>query len=251
LPQIVNLLEKIIPKRIDEKLNHTFTFIDSPIHSTSEISALQAQKELIFFGSKVQLMLSSIPTLLITKHPTQYEQMYSSIKATEELADKFEDEISAFITRLTENELSDKTSLSVRIMQKIADDLESIADECMGLARNIDVKNQQKVWFTQDMRDDLKIMFSLLNEAYELMLDNLKSDYLETETDKPLLIEDKINQLRDSLKLKNIENLKIGVYTYLNGNYFNDFIFRCEKIGDLIIHINDSFSGFKKDYNNL
>jgi phosphate:Na+ symporter len=251
LPQIVNLLEKIIPKRINEKLNHTFTFIDSPIHSTSEISALQAQKELIFFGSKVQLMLSSIPTLLITKHPTQYEQMYSSIKATEELADKFEDEISAFITRLTENELSDKTSLSVRIMQKIADDLESIANECMGLARNIDVKNQQKVWFTQDMRDDLKIMFSLLNEAYELMLDNLKSDYLETETDKPLLIEDKINQLRDSLKLKNIENLKIGVYTYLNGNYFNDFIFRCEKIGDLIIHINDSFSGFKKDYNNL
>ena len=251
LPQIVNLLEKIIPKKSDEKLNHTFTFIDSPIHSTSEISALQAQKEVISFGSKVQLMLSTIPTLLVTKHPSQYEQMYSSIKATEELADKFDEEISTFITRLTESELSDKTSLSVRVMQKIADDLESIADECMGLARNIDVKNQQKVWFTQDMRDDLKQMFSLLNEAYELMQNNLKSDYLETKTEKPLMIEDQINQLRDSLRLKNMDNLKNGVYTYLNGNYFNDFIFRCEKIGDLIIHINDSFSGFKKDYNNL
>ena len=251
LPQIINILEKIVTKKADEKLNHTFTFFDSPIHSTSEISALQAQKEVIFFGSKVQLMLSSIPTLLVTKHPSQYEQMYATIRATEELADKFDEEISTFITRLSENELSDKTSLSVRIMQKIADDLESIADECMGLARNIDVKNQQKVWFTQEMRDDLNIMFSLLNEAYELMLNNLKSDYLETETDKPLLIEEKINQLRDSLRLKNMENLKNGVYTYLNGNYFNDFIFRCEKIGDLIIHINNSFSGFKKDYNNL
>ena len=251
LPQIINILEKIVTKKADEKLNHTFTFFDSPIHSTSEISALQAQKEVIFFGSKVQLMLSSIPTLLVTKHPSQYEQMYATIRATEELADKFDEEISTFITRLSENELSDKTSLSVRIMQKIADDLESIADECMGLARNIDVKNQQKVWFTQEMRDDLNIMFSLLNEAYELMLNNLKADYLETETDKPLIIEDKINQLRDSLRLKNMENLKNGVYTYLNGNYFNDFIFRCEKIGDLIIHINNSFSGFKKDYNNL
>ncbi|NWJ50771.1 MAG: Na/Pi cotransporter family protein [Bacteroidetes bacterium] len=251
LPQVITLLERIIPKRIDEKLNHSFTFFDSPIHSTSEISALQAQKEVIFFGSKVQLMLSTIPPLLVTKHPSQYEQMYASIRATEELADKFDEEISTFITRLSENELSDKTSLSVRIMQKIADDLESIADECMGLARNIDVKNQQKVWFTQEMRDDLNIMFSLLNEAYELMLNNLKSDYLLTETDKPLLIEEKINQLRDSLRLKNMENLKNGVYTYLNGNYFNDFIFRCEKIGDLIIHINNSFSGFKKDYNNL
>lgn len=251
LPQIIHLLEKIIPKKADEKLNHTFTFFDSPIHSTSEISALQAQKEVIFFGSKIQLMLSVLPTLLITKHPSQYEQMYASIKATEELADKFDGEISTFITRLSENELSDKTSLSVRTMQKIADDIESIADECMGLARNIDVKNQQKVWFTQEMRDDLNIMFSLLNEAYELMLNNLKIDYLETETEKPLLIEDQINQLRDSLRLKNMENLKNGVYTYLNGNYFNDFIFRCEKIGDIIIHINDSFSGFKKDYNNL
>jgi len=251
LPQVIILLERIIPKRIDEKLNHSFTFFDSPIHSTSEISALQAQKEVIFFGSKVQLMLSTIPPLLVTKHPSQYEQMYASIRATEELADKFDEEISTFITRLSENELSDKTSLSVRIMQKIADDLESIADECMGLARNIDVKNQQKVWFTQEMRDDLNIMFSLLNEAYELMLNNLKSDYLLTETDKPLLIEEKINQLRDSLRLKNMENLKNGIYTYLNGNYFNDFIFRCEKIGDLIIHINNSFSGFKKDYNNL
>jgi phosphate:Na+ symporter len=251
LPQVITLLEKIIPKRADEKLSHTFTFFDSPIHSTSEISALQAQKEVMFFGSKVQLMLSAIPTLLVTKHPSQYEQMYANIRATEELADKFDEEISTFITRLSENELSDKTSLSVRIMQKIADDLESIADECMGLARNIDVKNQQKVWFTQEMRDDLNIMFSLLNEAYELMLNNLKADYLETETDKPLVIEEKINQLRDSLRLKNMENLKNGVYTYLNGNYFNDFIFRCEKIGDLIIHINNSFSGFKKDYNNL
>lgn len=251
LPQIIHLLEKIIPKKTDEKLSHTFTFFDSPIHSTSEISALQAQKEVIFFGSKIQLMLSVLPTLLVTKHPSQYEQMYASIKATEELADKFDGEISTFITRLSENELSDKTSLSVRTMQKIADDIESIADECMGLARNIDVKNQQKVWFTQEMRDDLNIMFSLLNEAYELMLNNLKIDYLETETEKPLLIEDQINQLRDSLRLKNMENLKNGAYTYLNGNYFNDFIFRCEKIGDIIIHINDSFSGFKKDYNNL
>ncbi len=251
IPPIINLLERIIPKRVDEKLNHTFTFIDTPINSTSEISALQAQQEVIIFGRKVQFMLSTIPTLLVTKHPSQYEQMYSSIKATEELADKFDGEISTFITRLSESELSDKTSLSVRVTQKIADDLESIADECMGLAKSIDVKNQQKVWFTQDMRDDLSIMFSLLNEAYELMQNNLKSDYLETETDKPLLVEDKINHLRDSLKLKNMENLKNGVYTYLNGNYFNDFTFRCEKIGDLIIHINDSLSGYKKDYKNL
>ena len=70
--------------------------------------------------------------LLREKDQAQYDHLYTTIKKTEDLADKFEVEISNFITRLSENELSDRTSLSVRIMQKIADDLESIADECTG-----------------------------------------------------------------------------------------------------------------------
>lgn len=40
-------------------------------------------------------------------------------------------------------------------------------------------------------------------------------------------------------------------HQHMNDNYFNDFVFCCEKIGDLICNINDSFLGYKKDYNHL
>jgi phosphate:Na+ symporter len=251
IPSITKLLERIIPLKREEKTQHTFTYFDSPIHSTSELSALQAHKEIVLFATNVQYMISSLPLLLREKNQSQYDQLYDSIKRTEDLADKFEVEISTFITRLSENELSDRTSLSVRIMQKIADDLESIADECMGLSRSIDVKNQQKVWFNQDMRDDLNQMFLLLSSAFVLLLENLRNEYLHANIEKPLLIENQINDLRDNLRLKNIDNLNKGDYLHLNGNYFNDFVYRCEKIGDLICNINDSFSAYKKDYNHL
>jgi phosphate:Na+ symporter len=245
------LLERIIPLKKEEKLQHTFTFIDAPIHSTSELSALQAHKEIVLFATNVQFMISSLPILLKEKDQSQYDQLFETIKKTEDLADKFEVEITNFITRLSEHELSDRTSLSVRIMQKIADDLESIADECMGLARSIDVKNQQKVWFNQDMRDDLNQMFRLLSHAFIVLLENLRKEYLKADTEKPLLIEKQINEMRDHLRLKNIDNLNKGDYMHLNGNFFNDFVFRSEKIGDLICNINDTLTGYIDDYHHL
>jgi phosphate:Na+ symporter len=251
VPSITKLLERIIPIKKEEKHQHSFTYFDAPIHSTSELSALQAHKEIVLFATNVQLMISSLPILLREKDQAQYDHLYTTIKKTEDLADKFEVEISNFITRLSENELSDRTSLSVRIMQKIADDLESIADECMGLSRSIDIKNQQKVWFNQDMRDDLNQMFLLLSHAYMLLLENLRNEYLKADIEKPAIIEKQINELRDSLRLKNIDNLSNGNYMHLNGNFFNDFVFRCEKIGDLICNINNSLSGYKNDYNHL
>ena len=251
VPSITKLLERIIPIKKEEKLQHTFTFIDAPIHSTSELSTLQAHKEIVLFATNVQYMISSLPLLLKEKDQFQYNHLYDTIKKTEDLADKFEVEITNFITRLSENELSDRTSLSVRIMQKIADDLESIADECMGLARSIDVKNQQKVWFNQDMRDDLNQMFRLLSNAFILLHDNLRNDYLQANTEKPLIIEKQINEMRDHLRLKNIENISNGAYMHLNGSFFNDFVFRSEKIGDLICNINDTLSGYIIDYNHL
>ncbi len=251
VPSITKLLERIIPIKKEEKHQHTFTYFDPPIHSTSELSALQAHKEIVLFATNVQLMIASLPILLREKDQAQYDHLYSTIKKTEDLADKFEVEISNFITRLSESELSDRTSLSVRIMQKIADDLESIADECMGLSRSIDIKNQQKVWFNQDMRDDLNQMFLLLSHAYMLLLENLRNEYMKADIEKPAVIEKQINELRDNLRLKNIDNLTNGTYMHLNGNFFNDFVFRCEKIGDLICNINNSLSGYKNDYNNL
>ena len=248
VPTITKLLERIIPVKKEEKFQHTFTYFDSPIHSTSELSALQAHKEIVLFATNIQFMISSLPVLLKEKNQAQYDLLFASIKKTEELADKFDVEISSFITRLSENELSDHTSISIRIMQKIADDLENIADECMGLANSINIKNQQKVWFTQDMRDDLNYMFMLLNSAYLLLLDNLRKEYTQANIEKPFIIEKQINDLRDSLRLKNNENIKNGTYMFLNGNYFYDFVFRSEKIGDLIYNINDSISGYKKDY---
>jgi len=251
VPSITRLLERIIPLKKEEKLQHTFTFIDAPIHSTSELSALQAHKEIVLFATNVQFMISSLPILLKEKDQSQYDQLFETIKKTEDLADKFEVEITNFITRLSEHELSDRTSLSVRIMQKIADDLESIADECMGLARSIDVKNQQKVWFNQDMRDDLNQMFRLLSHAFIVLLENLRKEYLKADTEKPLLIEKQINEMRDHLRLKNIDNLNKGDYMHLNGNFFNDFVFRSEKIGDLICNINDTLTGYIDDYHHL
>ena len=101
------------------------------------------------------------------------------------------------------------------------------------------------------MRDDLNQMFLLLSHAYMLLPENLRNEYMKADIEKPAIIEKQINELRDSLRLKNIDNLSNGTYMHLNGNFFNDFVFRCEKIGDLICNINNAISGYQNDYNHL
>ena len=153
-----------------------------------------------------------------------------------------EEGIRLFLTRTAENDLTESGSRKISSMLKIIDDLESIADECILMERTITRKNQEKAWFTQEMRSDLNDLFCLINAALENMNENLSREYRPGILAKSSELELKINELRDQLLFRHNERIEKGEYSYQYASFFSGLVVHCEKLADHIINVNQAIA---------
>ncbi|MCF8331981.1 MAG: Na/Pi cotransporter family protein [Bacteroidales bacterium] len=221
----------------DNKVN--LKFINTSLLSTTELSTIQAKNEIGVFARRLRKMFGFIPILLIEKKDTKYEQLLDRISKYEKITDHMEIEISSYLTHISESEMSLETSYRVRVMLKIIDDLENIGDMVEQMARTIDNKNKNKVWFTQDIRDSLNILFTHLNHALVIMEHNLNNEYSEIEPEDAFKTEEKINTLRDQMRQKHAEMINDNTSHQAAGSYFNDLYSMGEKIGDHVVNVTE------------
>ncbi len=95
--------------------------------------------------------------------------------------------------------------------------------------------------FGDELVENVNSMYELLKEAFDNMQKILAS---ATITEQELIasrsIEDAINEQRNLLKRKNIENLNNLEYSYQESVYYMDIISECEQMGDYIINVIES-----------
>lgn len=230
-------LSGFLVRKSDEKEQYHLRFFSGGLSSISELSTIQAKKQIVEYAQKVITMFNLIPELLLEKDDKKYSRLLKKIDKYEDSIDLNEVEIAKYLSRLSEDEVSLATSKKIRSMLKIIDEIESIGDTCHVMARNIKIKNNKKVWFNQEMRDNLFNMFNLVKEAMAEMAENLDADYKKANTERSYKIEDEINSLRDKLKAKHLKDINKNIYPYESGTYYSDMISSCEKIGDYIMNI--------------
>jgi phosphate:Na+ symporter len=152
-------------------------------------------------------------------------------------------EIATYLTRILENR--DITSLSsrrIRSMYKIIDEIESIADSCYNIMRTLSRKAESKATFSQDQRNNINKMFDLVEQAFDVMHENIELGYKHITLDKANEVEEKINLLRNELKAEHLKNIEKKKYSYLAGIYYNDIYCEAEKMGDHIINVSESIN---------
>lgn len=242
IPWFRKLLEKIIVLRASEKKNYKLKYFRSRFLSVNEIDIMQAHEQIYQFGKHVTYMFSLIPEYLTEKREPKFEKIHRRLLKSEEQADDLEREITDFITRIAENDLSEANSRKVRAMLKITDDLESIADQCLQMERTIRNKNEAKAWFTQEMRSDLFELFDLVKTTLENMNENLSREYRPGILAKATEHELKINELRDKLIQLNRLRLEAGEYNYKNATFYAELLNQCEKLADHVINVNQAIA---------
>jgi phosphate:Na+ symporter len=241
LPQAENIIMKIIPEsRKKEREKYYLRHIASPYLSTSELSLVQARKEISIMSDLVSRMFGMIPVLLMEKEEKTYEKLYKKIRKYEKITDRIEVEIYTYLTKVSESKLSDTGTVEVRKMLKIIHDIESIGDSCQSMAIGINKKNIGGIYFKQDVRNILNRMFELVTQALETMNDNLENPQGEAGLERAIHIEKEINDLRNDIRIHHVENMKAGRYNFETGLVFNDLINHCEKIGDHAINVSEA-----------
>ncbi|MBI9034171.1 MAG: Na/Pi cotransporter family protein [Bacteroidales bacterium] len=239
VPQIKSISSRLVSRKSMDEISR-LKYINSGILSTSELSMVQAKKEISILSGRIIKMFDMVPKIILEKKEDKYNDLLESIKKYEKISDNMEVEIANYITKISEQDLSKRGSRRLRSMLKMIDDLESIADSIYQMARSIDKKNKQKVWFNQDHRNNLNQMIGLTAKALKHMHNNLDAEARDVTIDYSTKLEIEINLLRDRLIQENIEKINQGEYPYLSGNYYATLISALEKIGDYVINVNEA-----------
>jgi len=241
IPQLEKLVCHIItPRKTDDEDEFRLQFIRGGIMKTPEISVLQAQKEIVIFGEKMQHMFQMVKTLFSTADEDEFKKLFERIEKTEDVSDRMEQEIGKYLGDVGDAHLSDDTKEKIRAMLRQIGELESIGDSCFGLARIMRRKRDNQISFSDEQNAGVEQMFTLVDQALTRMNELLagrREDYDITASEE---LENSINGCRNRLKQWNINNLDQHVYSYDNGTVFSDLINEFEKNGDYIINVVES-----------
>jgi phosphate:Na+ symporter len=142
------------------------THMDTGLLSTSEIALVQARKVIKHMFNITSGSFSTIKMLLVEKDPDGYKQLIKKVKKNEKTSDQIELEINLFLAKIATGNLSFSATREIHKMVKIVDELETITDYCLSMSKAIDMKNQEKVWFSQELRDKLNL---ILHKAEQLI----------------------------------------------------------------------------------
>ena len=236
---IVSVVTKLVKEKDDDeefRLKH----INTGMLSTSELSILQAKSEIIVYAERVSKMFDLVKQLFETEKDKKFNKIFSKIEKYEDISDRMEVEIAEYLAKVSESELSISGSRRIKGMFEVIDDIESIADSCFNLAKTIQRKKDAKLAFDSDVYKNVKKMFALIDEALAQMNNVLTSDFSNSNIEKSLEIEKRINELRNSLKEEHLLNVKNKKYKYKVGVLYNELFSTAEKLGDYIINVSES-----------
>ena len=238
IPQIEKLVCMIIkPKQAEEEDEFRLQYIRGGLMKTPEISVLQAQKEIVVFGEKMQRLFALVRELYATQEDQPFEKLFERIQKGEDVSDQMENEIGKYLGDVGSAHLSDDTKEKIRSMMRQIGELESVGDSCFNLARIMRRKREHKVWFDDSINVGILQMYELVDEALTQMNRALSGHREEFNIGTSYDIEHQINNLRNELKDKNIANLDKNLYGYELGTVLNDLIGECEKAGDYVINV--------------
>ena len=237
----VSLIEKTVctlikPKVEDEE--YRLRYITGGMLSTAELSILQAHKEISLFAERTARMFNMVKELFYEKNEETFLKTYSRIEKYENISDRMEIEIANYLTEVSEGRLSSESKEEIRIMLRAVSEIESIADSCNNLARSIKRRNEFKSEFTEEQNEHLDHMFELVSGALNRM--NLilhKPELVHDDINPSYNIENEINNYRNQLKSRNIEDINNKLYQYQDGVYYMDMVSESEKLGDYVLNV--------------
>jgi phosphate:Na+ symporter len=151
-------------------------------------------------------------------------------------------EIARYLNHCAEGRLSNESKLRIAAMLGIISEIESIADCCMGIGKILARKIESHAEFTPSIYENIETMYRYVKDAMSMMLEELTD--LENVQERPLIAsynkEREINNMRNTLRSANIENINAGAYQYQAGIYYMDIISALERTGDYIINVVDT-----------
>jgi len=240
IPQITRLCCKIFPSVEGEKETHLLYITGGPL-STAELSLDAAKQEIVHFGEVCLRGFGHLREAINEAAPDKLEDRIQKLVKYEEITDKIEFEIAAFLNEVSKDEISSSSATRIKAMYKIIGEMESLGDSGESIGRILRRAQAHGKKFDAEMVRKLNLMMDTAERAYVAMNANLKVPYRQLkDITNAQNAEYRINDCRNTLREEHIVNLENAEYNYQTGVYYIDIISELEKMGDFMINISEA-----------
>lgn len=237
----IEKLVVLIIKAPKNKENEVFRlkYISAGPVATPELATEQAFNEIIHFAQISKKGLGYAKAAIEEKNHDKFEELRNKLVKYEEISDRIEYEIAAFLNAVSAGDISEESSKRIKAMYKIIGELESLGDSGEAISRILSRRNIHKKTFDEDTINKINNIIVAVDNAYDVMIDNLIAAHKGTLTEisNAYNAEDRINNLRSNLRDAEIEDIEHNVKNYQTSVYYIDIINQLEQMGDFIINI--------------
>ena len=151
----------------------------------------------------------------------------------------------SFLNKVNREGLSDSSELRIKALYRIVGELESLGDSGEAISRLISqaIVHSQKL--SAEHRQSLDAMIELVFRAYDAMIYNLENATTITDISNALEAEVAINDMRDSLRDKEILRAENNGEAYFESMFYLNLIEKLEDMGDFIINVSQAVENWR------
>ena len=227
-----------MPAKENEELFRLKYISAGPV-STPELAVEQAFDEVIHFAQISQKGFWYAKAAINEADIDKFELLRRKLVKYEEISDRVEYEIAAFLNEVSISEVSESTSMKIKAMYKIIGELESLGDAGEAIGGILSRRNIHNKSFDEETMRKLQYMADAVDDAYNVMIENLKSAHSGSinEISNAYKVEERINNLRNELRDTEMEELENNRKNYQTSVYYMDVVNTLEKMGDFMINV--------------
>ncbi|KAJ49904.1 sodium-dependent phosphate transport protein [Clostridium tetanomorphum DSM 665] len=228
---LVAFINKVIPGDGQEE-GMTIQYIDDRLLETPVIAVGQCKKEIIAMADKARENLK----FAVESLETGDENLIKKAGEGEDLIDLLEEEITKFLVKLSNTEISKQQVDIVTSMFHVVKDIERIGDHSKNIADLSTEKISKRLIFSEDAMKELKDIFNYTLDALNRSI--LSFERNDVRMAKSVYeIEARIDELEETLRDNDIKRLNSSACEARVSAIYLDIISNFERVGDHSLNI--------------
>ena len=227
-PQILIKISYLLIRGEDAiSVQKRFKYIGEKILDTPSIAVSQAVKEV---GRMAELAQENF-NLAIEALLNLDEKNIAKVVNQEQVVNYLNHEITGYLAKLSALELSTNDALMVADLFHIVNDIERISDHAENITEYTNVRIDEKVPFSEDAIDEIKMMSSEVSLAIEKCVIAFEQNDKQ-KAEEVIQIEKIVDQYEEDLKNSHIQRVSTGACEPRSGMIFTDLVTDLERVSD-------------------
>ena len=221
--KIVKLAENVIKTELEEQV----AFLDERLFATPAVAVSECSNMSI----EMALMTEESVNKAIANLHDPSEELSGEVSGLEKKIDTYEDHLGAYLVRLSQSSLSERDNrITARMLHSIGN-FERISDHALNLVESATELNDKKLEMSEHAIEELKVLEQAVTEITGMAINAyVSADAPLAEKVEPL--EQVIDMLTESIRMKHIDRLQSGDCTIERGFVLADILNNCERISD-------------------